>query len=60
VIPDTLPQVKSDRICYLSIDMNNAAPEIAAAEYFEDRMISGGIIVLDDYGWKADKSKDCF
>jgi hypothetical protein len=25
VIPDTLPQVKSDRICYLSIDRKNAA-----------------------------------
>jgi O-methyltransferase len=52
VVPDTLKQVKSHRICYLSIDMNNAAPEIAAAEYFWDRMTSGGIIVLDDYGWR--------
>ena len=52
VIPDTLTQVTSERICYLSIDMNNAAPEIAAAEHFWDRIISGGMIVLDDYGWR--------
>ncbi|HJU15697.1 MAG TPA: TylF/MycF/NovP-related O-methyltransferase [Stellaceae bacterium] len=52
VVPDTLSQVKSNRVCYISIDMNNAAPEIAAAEYFWDRLISGGIIVLDDYGWR--------
>src|SRR5262249_43682694 len=30
---------------------NNAAPEIAAAEHFWDRLVSGGIVVLDDYGW---------
>lgn len=51
VIPDTLGQVTADKICYLSIDMNNAAPEIAAATHFWDRLVSGGIIVLDDYGW---------
>jgi O-methyltransferase len=51
VVPDTLSQVTADAICYLSLDMNNAAPEIAAAEHFWDRLVSGGIIVLDDYGW---------
>jgi hypothetical protein len=39
--------------------MNNAAPEIAAAEYFGDRMISGGI-VLNDYGWRKQINQDCF
>jgi O-methyltransferase len=52
IVPDTLEQVKSEKICFLSIDMNNTAPEIAAAECFWDRMVSGGIIVLDDYGWR--------
>lgn len=51
VIPDTLSQVTADEICYLSIDMNNTAPEIAAAEYFWDKLVDGGIIILDDYGW---------
>jgi O-methyltransferase len=51
VVPDTLPKVTSDQVCYLSLDMNNAAPEIAAADYFWDRLVSGGIVVLDDYGW---------
>jgi len=32
--------------------MVNAAPEIAAAEYFGDRMMSGGIIVFEDCGWR--------
>ena len=31
--------------------MNCAVPEIAAAEYFWDKLVSGAVIVLDDYGW---------
>jgi hypothetical protein len=50
-VPDTLNQVSSERICYLSLDMNNAAPEIAAAEHFWDRLVPGAAILLDDYGW---------
>lgn len=50
-VPDTLDQVGSERISYLSIDMNNAAPEISAAEYFWDRLVPGAGILLDDYGW---------
>ena len=49
-IPDTLPEVMSSKIAFLSIDMNCVMPEIAAAEYFWPRMVSGGVIVLDDYG----------
>jgi hypothetical protein len=52
VVPDTLPLVSAAAICYLSIDMNNAAPEIAAAEHFWDRLVPGGIVILDDYGWR--------
>ena len=51
VIPGTLEQVKSEKVAYLSLDMNAAAPEIAAAEYFWPKMVSGAVIVLDDYGW---------
>jgi hypothetical protein len=29
--------------------MNCAPPEVAAAQYFWDKIVSGGIIVLDDY-----------
>ncbi len=33
-VPETLPQVRAEKICYLSLDMNCAEPEIAAAERF--------------------------
>jgi O-methyltransferase len=52
-VPETLSQVNSSNVAYLSIDMNCVAPEIAAAEHFWDKMQSGGVIVLDDYGWTA-------
>lgn len=51
IIPDSLPQAKPEKVCYLSIDMNCAEPEIAAAEYFWDKMVSGAAMILDDYGW---------
>lgn len=49
-VPDTLPQVASQQIAFLSIDMNCAEPEIAATEFFWDRIVPGGFILLDDYG----------
>jgi hypothetical protein len=51
-VPDTLSQVAIDKVCYLSLDMNIAAPEIAAIEFFWDKLVSGGVVVLDDYGWQ--------
>ncbi len=50
-IPDTLSEVTSDKVAYLSIDMNCVIPEIAAAEYFWDKLVPGAVIVLDDYGF---------
>lgn len=50
-VPETLAQANTDRVAFMSIDMNCVAPEIAAAEYFWDRLVSGAVIVLDDYGW---------
>lgn len=51
MVPETLTLVPSERIAFLSIDMNCAKPEIEAVEYFWDKLSSGAIIVLDDYGW---------
>lgn len=52
MVPDTLTQCTSEKIAFLSIDMNVVAPEIAAANFFWDKIVSGGIIMLDDYGFK--------
>jgi O-methyltransferase len=49
-VPDTLHQVTSEKVCYLAIDMNCAEPEIAAAEFFWDKLVPGALMLLDDYG----------
>jgi hypothetical protein len=38
-------------VAYVMIDMNAVVPEIAAAEYFWPKMVSGAIMCLDDYNW---------
>lgn len=50
-VPDTLPEVDTTRIAYLSLDMNCVQPETEALRYFWDRIVPGGIIILDDYGY---------
>lgn len=50
-VPETLPLVTSDKIAYLSVDMNCVQPEADTLEYFWDKMSPGGIIILDDYGY---------
>lgn len=52
VVPETLSQVDASRIAFLSIDMNAREPEIAAAEFFWDRLVPGAAMLLDDYGWR--------
>jgi hypothetical protein len=52
-VPETLDQVESEKIAFLSIDMNVASAEIAAAEHFWPKLQPGGMILLDDYGWEA-------
>jgi len=51
-VPDTLTEVPIDRVSYLHLDMNIAAPEIAAMEFFWDKLVTGAVVLLDDYGWQ--------
>ncbi|MFM6844404.1 MAG: TylF/MycF/NovP-related O-methyltransferase, partial [Dolichospermum sp.] len=50
-VPDTLNKVNIDKVSFLSIDMNCTLPEIAALNFFWDKLVSGAIVVLDDYGF---------
>ncbi len=53
IVPDSLETVNIEQVAYLSIDMNCAAPELAALEFFWPKMVSSGIIILDDYGFSG-------
>lgn len=63
-VPQVLPQVQTEALGYLHIDMNYVYPEIAAVEFFWNKLLRGAVIVLDDYGFKKHteqkKAFDCF
>ena len=50
-VPETLARVTAERVAFLHIDMNCAAPEIAALEYFWPRLQVGAPVLLDDYAY---------
>jgi predicted O-methyltransferase YrrM len=51
-LPETLDAAGPDRIGFLHIDLNSPRAEIAVLERLFDRVLPGGVIVFDDYGWK--------
>jgi hypothetical protein len=50
-VPDSFLGIELNSIAYISIDMNNAAAEIAAIEFLWPKLVSGGVVVLDDYAY---------
>jgi hypothetical protein len=48
-VPDVLPEVMTERVAFLHLDMNCSFPETAALRYFWDRISPGGIVLFDDY-----------
>jgi O-methyltransferase len=57
IVPEVLPKIVIDKIAYLSIDMNCAYAESEALRYFWPKVVRGGVIVLDDYGWPMCESQ---
>ena len=53
LIPQVFENDCPERIAYLHIDLNQAPAEIAALDNLFDRMVPGGILILDDYEWSA-------
>jgi SAM-dependent methyltransferase len=50
-VPQTLPTQPIDKVCYLMLDMNIVHPEREALGYFWEKLVPGGIVLFDDYGW---------
>lgn len=53
-IPDSLTMIPPppNSIGYLHIDLNSSKPTLDALEFFFPRLLRGGVILFDDYGWK--------
>lgn len=56
-VPEILDEVCPERIAFLHMDLNNSQAEIAALERLYDRIVPGGVIVFDDYGWAAARTQ---
>lgn len=57
-IPDSLTARPcfSGPVALLHIDLNSAAPTLAALEYFWPMMLPQGVLLFDDYGWRSFES----
>lgn len=53
LIPNSFAGNLPDRVAYLHIDLNQAPAEIAALDHLFDRVVPGGMIILDDYEWSG-------
>ena len=51
IIPNTLKEILTDKIAFISIDLNNAAPEIATIQFVWDKLVDGGMVLIDDYAY---------
>ena len=56
-VPESLEGNSPERIAYLHIDMNQAPAEVAALDALFDRMVPGGILILDDYEWSFHRTQ---
>jgi O-methyltransferase len=52
-VPEALRERAPAKVAFLHLDMNSAAAEVAALEFFAERLAPGAMIVLDDYGWRG-------
>jgi hypothetical protein len=52
-IPNCFSEVTDRSFCFVHIDVDLYEPTLASLEFFGPRMVSGGIIVCDDYGFET-------
>jgi O-methyltransferase len=52
-IPDTFKEIVNRRFCFVHIDVDIYQSTIDCYRFFYDRMVRGGILLCDDYGFPA-------
>lgn len=51
-IPESFAQSRTpEHIAWMHIDLNASMPTLASLEFFGDRLLPGGVILLDDFAW---------
>ena len=56
-VPEILAENCPDRIAFLHMDLNNSTAEIQALDALFDRIVPGGLIIFDDYGWGSARAQ---
>jgi O-methyltransferase len=51
IVPESFAVAVPEKIAFLHIDMNSEQAEMLALEHLFDKVVPGGMIVLDDFGW---------
>lgn len=51
-LPDSLSIASPEKIAYLHIDLNSPQAEIGVLDALFERVVSGGFVIFDDYGWQ--------
>jgi len=51
LLPDSLVDNSPEKIAFLHVDLNQADFEIAVLNVLFDRVVPGGMVILDDYEW---------
>jgi O-methyltransferase len=52
-VPEVLRERAPEKVAFMHLDMNSAAAEMGALEFFWERLSPGAAILLDDYGWRG-------
>jgi O-methyltransferase len=50
MVPDTLQEVADETFCFVYLDMDIYQPTLDALRFFWPRLVSKGVVMLDDYG----------
>jgi O-methyltransferase len=49
-LPQVLSEIVTDKIRFIHVDLNAAEPEVQSLRMLWDRLVPGGIVLLDDFG----------
>ena len=52
-IPDRFDEVEARQFCFVHVDVDLYQPTLNCLEFFYPRLSSGGVVVVDDYGYSA-------
>ncbi len=50
-IPERFPDVSQEQFCFVHVDVDLYEPTRDSLQFFWERLVDGGVIVIDDYGY---------